>query len=57
MPASVTSTGTTQPHTPAVPTTASVKNISLDRKPLVRGTPAMDAAATMDRVAVQGMSL
>jgi hypothetical protein len=54
-PASVTSAGTTQAQTPLVPTTASVKNISLDRKPLVSGTPAIDAAATMDSVAVQGM--
>ena len=57
-PASVTSAGTSQASTPAaaVPTTASVKYISLDKKPLVSGTPAMDAAATMARVAVQGMN-
>jgi hypothetical protein len=33
-----------------------VKNISLDRKPLVSGTPAIEAAATIDKVAVQGIS-
>ena len=55
-PAKVTSAGTSQANAPEVPTTASVKNISLDKKPLVKGTPAMDAAATMDSVAVQGMS-
>jgi hypothetical protein len=36
---------------------ASAKNISLDKKPLSRGTPAMAAAATMARVAVIGMNL
>ena len=33
----------------------SAKNISLDKKPLSRGTPAIAAAATMARVAVIGM--
>ncbi len=32
--------------------TVSAKNISLDRKPLSSGTPAMEALATMARVAV-----
>lgn len=35
----------------------SAKNISLDRKPLSSGTPAIDAAATMASVAVIGMAL
>ncbi|MNL45784.1 hypothetical protein D3C87_1684590 [compost metagenome] len=35
--------------------TASARNISLDRKPFSRGTPAMAAAATMARAAVTGM--
>jgi hypothetical protein len=35
----------------------SAKNISLDRKPLSSGTPAIDAAATMASVAVMGMAL
>ena len=34
---------------------ASAKNISLDRKPLSSGTPAMAALATMASVAVIGM--
>ena len=34
----------------------SAKNISLDRNPFSRGTPAMAAAATMARVAVIGMN-
>ena len=38
------------------PATASVKNISFDRKPLASGTPAMAAAATIASVAVQGMN-
>ncbi|MNP00790.1 hypothetical protein D3C76_925860 [compost metagenome] len=36
--------------------TVSAKNISLDRNPLSRGTPAMAALATMARVAVNGIS-
>ena len=35
--------------------TASARNISLDRKPFNRGTPAIAAAATIARVAVKGM--
>ena len=35
---------------------ASAKNISFDRKPLSSGTPAMAAAATMARRAVNGMN-
>ena len=35
--------------------TVSAKNISLERKPLSSGTPAMAALATMARVAVIGM--
>jgi len=35
--------------------TVSAKNISLDRKPLSNGTPAMDALATIARVAVNGI--
>ncbi|KAK0352113.1 hypothetical protein LTR94_022159 [Friedmanniomyces endolithicus] len=31
---------------------SSVKNISLDKKPLVKGTPAIDAAVTIVKVAV-----
>ena len=54
-PARVTSAGTAQAQTPWVPVTASVKNISFDRNPLVSGTPAIDAAATMVSVAVNGM--
>ncbi len=37
--------------------TVSAKNISLDRKPLSSGTPAIDALATIARVAVNGISL
>ena len=37
--------------------TVSAKNISFDRKPLSSGTPAIDALATMARVAVNGISL
>ena len=37
--------------------TVSAKNISLDRKPLSRGTPAIEALATMASVAVYGISL
>ncbi|MCY1247668.1 hypothetical protein D9M72_610180 [compost metagenome] len=37
--------------------TVSAKNISLDRKPLSNGTPAIEALATMARVAVNGISL
>ena len=33
----------------------SVKNISLDKKPLSKGTPAIDAEATIANVAVIGM--
>ncbi len=36
--------------------TVSAKNISLDRKPLSNGTPAIAALATMARVAVNGIS-
>ena len=36
--------------------TNSVKNISLEIKPLVSGTPAIDAAVIMVRVAVKGSS-
>ena len=36
--------------------TSSVKNISLDKKPLVNGTPAIEAAVIMVRVAVKGSS-
>ena len=35
--------------------TVSVKNISFERKPLNRGTPAIDAAPTAARIAVMGM--
>ncbi|KWV86332.1 hypothetical protein PFLmoz3_04024 [Pseudomonas fluorescens] len=35
--------------------TVSAKNISLERKPLSNGTPAMDALATIARVAVNGI--
>ena len=34
----------------------SAKNISLDRNPFSKGTPAMAAAATMARLAVMGMN-
>ena len=37
--------------------TVSAKNISLDKKPLSSGTPAMAALATMARVAVTGIIL
>src|SRR5699024_8430733 len=36
---------------------ASAKNISFDKKPFNKGTPAMAAAATMANVAVTGISL
>lgn len=36
--------------------TVSAKNISLDRKPFIKGTPAIEALATMARVAVNGIS-
>ena len=36
--------------------TVSAKNISFDRKPLSRGTPAIAAAATMASVAVIGIA-
>ena len=49
----VAATGSSQPRAMALATpTASPKNISLDRKPLKRGTPAMAEAATMARVPV-----
>ena len=37
--------------------TVSAKNISLDRKPLSSGTPAMAALATMASIAVKGIAL
>ncbi|MCY1551357.1 hypothetical protein D9M68_876810 [compost metagenome] len=39
----------------ALTNTASVKNISLEMKPLSKGTPAIAAPATMVSVAVMGM--
>ena len=39
----------------ALDSSASAKNISLDRKPLSSGTPAIAAAATIASVAVIGM--
>jgi hypothetical protein len=55
MPAKVASSGTTQPQAPPPARSASSKNISLDRKPLASGTPAIEAAATMANVPVHGM--
>ena len=42
-------------HLVAEINTVSAKNISLDRKPFSSGTPAMDALATIARVAVNGI--
>ena len=39
---------------PDISRTNSVKNISLDKKPLVSGTPAIEAAVIMVKVAVKG---
>ncbi|MNE48824.1 hypothetical protein D3C80_1433120 [compost metagenome] len=39
----------------ALMNTVSAKNISLDRKPLSSGTPAIEALATIARVAVNGI--
>ncbi|MNZ91644.1 hypothetical protein D3C78_1106370 [compost metagenome] len=36
--------------------TVSAKNISLDRKPFINGTPAMAALATIAKVAVKGIN-
>ncbi len=56
MPAKVTAAGSSQPKRSWSPAaTASAKNISLDRKPLNRGTPAIAAAATIASSAVYGM--
>ena len=49
--------GTAQRQPPAwAKVTASVRNISLDRKPLNNGTPAMAAVAVMASVEVHGIS-
>ncbi len=53
----VANTGSSQPMPPrrSLSTTTSVKNISLDRKPLNSGTPAMEAAAMAASHMVTGM--
>ena len=57
MPATVATMGSRRSNSGvAVTNTASVKNISLEMKPLSRGTPAMAALATHARVAVMGMA-
>jgi hypothetical protein len=56
MPASVAAPGSSQFITPLVSLArVSAKNISLLRKPLSSGTPAIAAAAVMPSVAVKGM--
>ena len=56
MPATVAATGSSHSSNGVVFTyTVSAKNISLDRKPLSSGTPAMAALATMASVAVIGI--
>jgi hypothetical protein len=57
MPHAAATNGSARFRTGTGPSTdsAAEKNISLDRKPLSSGTPAMAAAATMARVAVIGM--
>ncbi len=53
MPAITTTKGSSHPQACSAKKVAvSAKNISLDRNPLKSGTPAMEAAATMARVAV-----
>ena len=57
MPPSVAAKGSSRPQAKCPwPATASVKNISFDRKPFASGTPAIDAAAIIASVAVQGIS-
>ena len=56
-PASVASTGSVYSTQGAASrNTVSAKNISLDRKPLSSGTPAIDALAMMASVPVMGMA-
>ena len=58
MPATVAATGSNHCNQGVASTsTASAKNISLDKKPLSSGTPAMAALATMASVAVMGIML
>ena len=52
----VASSGTINNQVPPVKVSTSVKNISLDKNPLVSGIPPIAAAATIDNVAVHGNS-